>query len=195
MQRNATQRDWHSARGACVRIVQETRDSKVVLASFAWRAGAGAAVWVWVWVCRCGLVCVWVCDIHVTPIKLCQSHGAHDTRTHACTQSLPPTCTAFSYSRRSFAGTAPPILDRSQISAGDQKHDIEAFVRGPLCTALSRFFVLGFKSNSLFKVHPRCHICTGTELAPATSAPGLGSPVPTSAPGLGSSEWHALPRG
>ena len=95
----------------------------------------------------------------------------------------------------SFAGTAPPILDRSQISAGDQKHDIEAFVRGPLCTALSRFFVLGFKSNSLFKVHPRCHICTGTELAPATSAPGLGSPVPTSAPGLGSSEWHALPRG
>jgi hypothetical protein len=33
----------------------------------------------------------------------------------------------------------------------------------------------------------RCHICTGTGLAAATSAPGLGSPPATSAPGLGSS--------
>jgi hypothetical protein len=36
-----------------------------------------------------------------------------------------------------------------------------------------------------------CHICTGAGLAPATSAPGLGSPLPhlrpaTSAPGLSS---------
>jgi hypothetical protein len=32
----------------------------------------------------------------------------------------------------------------------------------------------------------RCdHICTGTGLAPPTSAPRLGSPLPTSAPGLG----------
>ncbi len=31
-----------------------------------------------------------------------------------------------------------------------------------------------------------CHICTGTGLAPATSAPGLDSPPATSAPGLGS---------
>ena len=30
------------------------------------------------------------------------------------------------------------------------------------------------------------HICTGTGLTPATSAPGLGSPLPTSAVGLGS---------
>ena len=29
-----------------------------------------------------------------------------------------------------------------------------------------------------------CHICAGTGLAAATSAPGLGSPLPTSAPGL-----------
>ncbi len=32
--------------------------------------------------------------------------------------------------------------------------------------------------------HP-CHICSGTGLAPPTSAPGLGPPLPTFAPGLG----------
>jgi hypothetical protein len=36
----------------------------------------------------------------------------------------------------------------------------------------------------------RCHICTGTGLTPATSAPGLGSPVATFAPGLGSPLPH-----
>jgi hypothetical protein len=46
------------------------------------------------------------------------------------------------------------------------------------------------------KVEVRCHICTGTGLAPAASAPGLGSPryictgtglnASTSVPGLGS---------
>ena len=35
-----------------------------------------------------------------------------------------------------------------------------------------------------------CHICTGTGLAPATSVPGLGSPLPTSASGLGSPLPH-----
>ena len=35
----------------------------------------------------------------------------------------------------------------------------------------------------------RCHICAGTALAPATSAPGLGSPA-TRAPGLGSPRPH-----
>jgi hypothetical protein len=36
--------------------------------------------------------------------------------------------------------------------------------------------------------HLHIYICTGTQsgLAPATAAPGLGSPLPTSAPGLGS---------
>jgi hypothetical protein len=43
-----------------------------------------------------------------------------------------------------------------------------------------------------YRAHP-CHVCTGTRLTPATSAPGLGSPLPClhlnkpckSAPGLG----------
>ena len=37
--------------------------------------------------------------------------------------------------------------------------------------------------------HP-CHICAGTGLTPATSAPGLGSPRATSALGLGSPPTH-----
>ena len=37
--------------------------------------------------------------------------------------------------------------------------------------------------------HPS-FICTGTWLTPATSALGLGSPLPTSAPGLGSPRLH-----
>jgi hypothetical protein len=79
-----------------------------------------------------------------------------------------------------------------------------AITSGPLCTRTHCIHV-GCK-----EVGPR-HICTGTRLAPATSAPGLGSPPPhlhpdlarprhictgtrlapaTSAPGLGSPPPH-----
>ena len=41
--------------------------------------------------------------------------------------------------------------------------------------------------------HP-CHICSRTRLDPTTSAPGLGSPLPTSAPGLGKGPAQVLQR-
>jgi hypothetical protein len=55
----------------------------------------------------------------------------------------------------------------------------------------NKFFVMAATPTRYYEFiggPPRCLICTGTGLAPATSAPGLGSP--TSAPGPGSPLPH-----
>ena len=67
----------------------------------------------------------------------------------------------------------------------------EVNVAHPPCAVKARMHAhtLGPSAARRDWAHP-CHICTGTRLSPATSAPRLGSPVPTSAPRLGSPLPH-----